>query len=149
MKVLIAVDDAIFAEEIAEFVINQGWPGKTEFRVLHVIDWPLESEIHSSPVMEDCLEKRYQAGKQLCEKLTSAISRSVKDAQVEQVILNGHAAEQIVSMSHGWPADQVIVGSHGKSGLSLFLLGSVSSAVITHAGCTVTVVRKKSKSATS
>lgn len=50
MKVLIAVDDAIFAEEISRFLISQGCPSKCQFRVLHVIDCPLEFEIHASPV---------------------------------------------------------------------------------------------------
>lgn len=143
MKVLIAADDAVFAEEIANFVINQGWPAKTEFRILHVIDWPLESELHHSAMMEEYLEKRYQLGKEISSSIAETIRKAIKDITVEEEILNGHPAERILNVAHGWKADQIIVGSHGRSGLGLFLLGSVSHAVITNASCTVTVVRKK------
>lgn len=143
MKVLIAADDAVFAEEIANFVTSQGWPAKTEFRILHVIDWPLESEMHSSAMMEEFLEKRYQLGKQISNTIAETIKKTIKDISVEEEILNGHPAERILNVAHGWKADQIIVGSHGRSGLGLFLLGSVSNAVVANAGCTVTVVRKR------
>lgn len=143
MKVLIAADDAVFAEEIINFVVNNGWPAKTEFRILHVIDWPLEAEMHSSSLMDEYLEKRYQLGKQICKNIAETISKTMKDVSVEQEILNGHAAERILNVAEGWKADQIIVGSHGRSGLGLFLLGSVSSAVVANAHCTVTVIRKK------
>ncbi len=142
MKVLIAVDDAMFADEIADFVICQGWPAKTEFRILHVIDWPLESEMHSSQMMDDFLENRYQMGRQISQKVVETIEKTLKDVIVEQEILNGHAAERILNVARGWGADQIIVGSHGRSGLGLFLLGSVSNAIVSNAKCTVTVVRK-------
>lgn len=143
MKVLIAVDDAQFADEIAKYVINQGWPSKTEFRILHVIDWPIEAEMHSSQMMDDFFEKRYQLGKQISQKVAETLEKGLKDIIVEQEILNGHAAERILNVAQGWAADQIVVGSHGRSGLGLFLLGSVSNAIVSNAQCTVTVVRKR------
>jgi len=38
-------------------------------------------------------------------------------------------------------ADLIVVGSHGRSGLSKLLLGSVASHVVAHAPCSVLVVK--------
>lgn len=40
-------------------------------------------------------------------------------------------------------ADLIIVGSHGRSGVSRFLIGSVSDFVVRHAHCPVMVIRGK------
>ena len=42
-----------------------------------------------------------------------------------------------------WSADLVVVGSHGYTGLKRLLLGSVAQSVVSHAPCSVEVVRKK------
>jgi nucleotide-binding universal stress UspA family protein len=56
------------------------------------------------------------------------------------VLLDG-PKETIVKEAAEWGADLVVVGSHGHSAISAFLLGSVSEAVAIHAPCSVEVVR--------
>jgi nucleotide-binding universal stress UspA family protein len=38
-------------------------------------------------------------------------------------------------------ADLVVVGSHGRTGLSRLVLGSVANGVVQHASCPVVVIR--------
>jgi nucleotide-binding universal stress UspA family protein len=51
--------------------------------------------------------------------------------------------ELILEEAHKWGADLIVVGSHGRHGLSRFLLGSVSEAVASHASCSVEIVRHR------
>ena len=44
-------------------------------------------------------------------------------------------------------ADLIVVGSHGRSGVTRFLIGSVSDYVVRNAHCPVMVVRGKSEPA--
>ncbi|HEY9856956.1 MAG TPA: universal stress protein [Stenomitos sp.] len=53
----------------------------------------------------------------------------------------GPAPEIIVSVAREEKADMIVVGSHGRSGLQRFLLGSVSEKVLAHAPCTVLITR--------
>jgi universal stress protein A len=39
-------------------------------------------------------------------------------------------------------ADLLVVGSHGRSGLSRLVLGSVASYVASHAPCSVLIVKR-------
>jgi len=53
----------------------------------------------------------------------------------------GNQKSVIVDLAAKWPADLVVIGSHGRRGVERFLLGSVSEAVVRHAPCSVQVVR--------
>jgi nucleotide-binding universal stress UspA family protein len=46
-----------------------------------------------------------------------------------------------VNAAKEWPADVIVIGSHGRAGVTRVLLGSVAEAVMRHAPCPVLVVR--------
>ena len=47
----------------------------------------------------------------------------------------------ILDEAQRWGADLIVVGSHGYRAWERFLLGSVSQMVVSHAKCSVEVVR--------
>jgi nucleotide-binding universal stress UspA family protein len=74
--------------------------------------------------------------------LSSAVEEAIgrdTSVDVEQKIVEGDPGEALVKESA--EADLVVVGSHGRSGLSAALLGSVSRHVVDHATCPVVVVK--------
>ncbi|MHC3438148.1 universal stress protein [Natrialbaceae archaeon A-gly3] len=61
------------------------------------------------------------------------------DVRTETAV--GQPARQIVEVAEAEGVDQIIVGSHGRSGVSRVLLGSVAEKVVRRAPMPVTVVR--------
>jgi nucleotide-binding universal stress UspA family protein len=61
------------------------------------------------------------------------------DVEVEQRLIQGHAAGNLVDASR--KAQLLVVGSRGRGGFKGLLLGSVSQAALHHAHCPVAVVR--------
>jgi nucleotide-binding universal stress UspA family protein len=57
------------------------------------------------------------------------------------VVLDGPPRDAIVDCARSEQAALVIVGTHGRTGLSRVLLGSVAESVVTRAACPVEVVR--------
>ena len=57
------------------------------------------------------------------------------------LIWEGEAGEAIIGAADSENADMIVVGSHGRSGVSRFFIGSVSDYVVRHAHCPVMVVR--------
>lgn len=53
----------------------------------------------------------------------------------------GDPAPTIAQLAADIPADLIIVGTHGRKGISRFLLGSVAEKVVQLASCSVLVVR--------
>ena len=65
-----------------------------------------------------------------------------KGATVRPIIRTGAPAEQIVELATTEHADLVVMGTHGRGGMSRVLLGSVADRVIRLAPCPVLTVRK-------
>ncbi len=66
---------------------------------------------------------------------------TAKGVQAEFSQVSGEPGRVICDRAKADNADLIIVGSHGRSGLSEFLIGSVSSYVMHRAACSVMVVR--------
>jgi nucleotide-binding universal stress UspA family protein len=72
-----------------------------------------------------------------------ALAQRAKAAGCDATFLvwDGDPGEAIVAAADSENADLIVVGSHGRSGVSRFLIGSVSDFVVRHAHCPVMVVR--------
>lgn len=63
--------------------------------------------------------------------------------EVEARVVEGNASESIVAESKAVEASLVVVGSHGKSAVHEFFVGSVARGVATHCPVSVLVVRAR------
>jgi nucleotide-binding universal stress UspA family protein len=63
------------------------------------------------------------------------------DLNVEEVIVHGEAATEIVRVAKERAVDLIVVSSHGRTGLGRILFGSTAEAVVRHATCPVLVVK--------
>ena len=61
--------------------------------------------------------------------------------QVESVVREGYPATVIVDEAASQPADLVVIGTHGLSGLKHMLLGSIAERVVQKAPCPVLTVK--------
>ena len=60
---------------------------------------------------------------------------------VEEVIVHGDAAAEIVRVAGEHRVDLIVVSSHGRTGLGRIIFGSTAEAVVRHASCPVLVVK--------
>jgi nucleotide-binding universal stress UspA family protein len=85
----------------------------------------------------------------LREQARSTLNRAVeklkpkleKTISVDGRIVPGSPRTVILEEAEDWDADLIVVGSHGYRAWERFLLGSVSQSVVSHAKCSVEVVR--------
>ena len=59
----------------------------------------------------------------------------------------GDPARSLVDLAAALDADLIVVGTHGRTGFSRAIVGSVAERVVRHAGCPVTVIRPKAHDA--
>jgi len=64
-----------------------------------------------------------------------------EDVEVEKLLLEGHAVQEIVRVAKEGNFDLIVMGARGLSKIKVILLGSVSDAVIHHATCPVLIVK--------
>ena len=69
--------------------------------------------------------------------------------KISAEVIAGTAARQIIARAKHWGADLIVLGTKERRGLSRFLFGSTSAAVVNRAHCSVRVVRGNDISRTS
>lgn len=150
MNILLALDDSPCANAALCAVINQFRPRDTTVRVLHVIEWPrrlppslmfVEGPYAADRVVAAHEEIR-RRGRELVARAIGRLEHGRFTAS--SYVLEGTPQDEILAMAAAWPADAVVMGSHGRRGLDRILLGSVSDAVVRQAACSVQVVREPS-----
>ncbi len=60
-------------------------------------------------------------------------------------IEDGNPAKKIVETANTWKADYIVVGTHGRTGLSHLLMSSVAEHIIRHSNIPVLVITEEHK----
>lgn len=144
MKILIGVDDSPHSQAALDFFKRQTWPKGSKVVVLSAVSPPVLA--YSLPDVGGAaivLAEQEQEIFKAARKMLASKERLLKDAgfDVEARVVRGDPRELLVSTAQAESTDLLIVGSHGRTGLTKLLLGSVASHVVTHAPCSVTVVK--------
>ncbi len=86
------------------------------------------------------------------EELRDALAQirpSDSTTRVEHRLVEGEAATEILRMAKETKCDVIVMGTHGRTGLGRFLMGSVAERVLRKAACPVLTVKMPSEDSTS
>ena len=64
---------------------------------------------------------------------------------MEDLIVHGEAASEIVRVARERDVDLIVISSHGRTGWGRMLFGSTAESVVRHACCPVLVVMPQDK----
>ena len=149
MKILLAVDGSPCSAAAVEEVARRPWPLGSSVKVLTAFQLPMLSTpqgwappVNYFPEMDLSLRKQAQGiVDRALQKLKSKVDKSIS---LDGSLLPGPPRSVILDEAESWGADLIVVGSHGYCTWERILLGSVSQAVVSHAKCSVEVVRNQS-----
>ena len=148
MRILLAIDGSACSDVALAEVASRPWPAGSEFMVVTAYEMPLmiPEAWAISPDYGDRLQDAVREQAQVASdaarlKLSKTLGESFI---VTSRIVAGSPRSAILELAESWKADLIVVGSHGYRAWERFLLGSVSQAVVSHAKCSVEVVRCKS-----
>lgn len=71
------------------------------------------------------------------ESMLSAVKPKTADVNCEYRLLQGDPAHEIVTLADEGETDMIVMGTHGRTGLSRLLMGSVAEAIVRRANCPV------------
>jgi nucleotide-binding universal stress UspA family protein len=141
MNILLAVDGSEFSDAAIQNLVRTR-PTDAQIRVIHVIEpFPvIESWVYTPDWNKMLDEQRKEA-----EAFVAEAAQTLRQANfsVTTAIESGNPQSVLVDTATKWPADLIVMGSHGRRGLERFLMGSVSEGVARHAPCSVLIVRKQ------
>jgi nucleotide-binding universal stress UspA family protein len=110
--------------------------------LLHVLTPPSPFSAHSGPPPSSYLELLVAARREARRRLAAALARArAAGPRAQAKLVEGGAAEQILRISQRWRPDVIVIGTHGRSGVRHFLMGSVAEHVVRRASRPVLTVR--------
>ena len=139
MHILLPVDGSEQAREACQFVAEQ-FPDD-EVTLLHVIN-PIEAGYSVQASLPTYSEEWYERQQRRAEEILDEMTDLFGDGRaIERATEVGKPTNTIVRYAEDHDIDQIVMGSHGRSGVTRILLGSVAETVIRRSPVPVTVVR--------
>jgi nucleotide-binding universal stress UspA family protein len=115
--------------------------------VLHAVEWlkemPPSFVLAVGPASADDIVKSREESFQRAGHLVARIADTFSAAGFTASV-STHATDPrhaIIDAATEWPADLIVMGSHGRRGIDRLLMGSVAEAVVRHAPCSVQIHR--------
>lgn len=138
MTVLLALDET----EPAEFILESAAKTLESFRAydLHLLT-VVEPAVFSGDSLDQAAALD-AARDRLHETATKLMSgRQIKARHIVSHARAGGAAHQIIQCAADLEADMIFIGTHGRTGVSRLVVGSVAEKVVREAACPVMVFR--------
>ena len=137
-KILIAIDDDPIAARAAEVGVDLAHTLRARVALIHAIDPSLIFAPDSGVAADELALRAEQDGTRLMADFRARLPAGL---HVSQFLPKGPPGAEIVKAAREWEADLIVIGSHGRHGITRALLGSVAEAVMREAPCPVLVVR--------
>jgi nucleotide-binding universal stress UspA family protein len=146
MKILLAVDGSPCSDAAVEEIGHRPWPDGSSVRVLTAFELPLPATPEGWALPANYFDELDQAVRTQAHSIVERASKTLrtklnKTIELESKLVPGPPRAVILDEAESWGADLIVVGSHGYGRWERFLLGSVSQSVVSHAKCSVEVVR--------
>lgn len=142
-KILVPLDGSKFAEKALPYAVELGQKFDAELLLVWVL--------HPLVVMYDIGATAYQEITTM-EKETAveyiAAQKAALEAQgvrVQAQVMEGPVAETLIDAACGTDVNLIVMTTHGRSGISRWMYGSVATKVLQHAPCPIFLVKPQDK----
>lgn len=142
-KILVPVDgsDTAMAGLTEAIKLAKAFGGKV--RILHIVnelilDYAYGSGLYANTVIESM---RSDGQKVLAQAEAFARQQGVTPEGVLIESIGGPAAQFIIAQAKEWPADLIVMGTHGRRGIRRLALGSDAEIVVRSSPAPVLLVR--------
>lgn len=142
-QILIPVDGSSTSNLALQEAIKLAGVHQSRLRLVHIVDESIPySDFEGFIDLVALHDALIKAGK---ATLDTALETAKKNGiEAESALLEtvgGHVAELIVDEARNWPADLIVMGTHGRRGIDRFFMGSVAEGVTRTAPTPVLLIR--------
>lgn len=143
-RILVAVDGSHTAERALQEAIKLAVNLRAQLRIVHVVDivsLTLRLEVPNPTAIWDAIIKGGQAILYKAGAVANEAGVAVETGLIEIDTLDHRIPEMIAADADVWRADLIVIGTHGRRGLSHLLLGSVAEGMVRVATKPVLLIR--------
>lgn len=140
-KILCPIDYSDCSAKALRYAAGLALRDSARLYLMHVIDKRIYD--YGGPIYEVQPSPDEETIAHLKEKLTESVPKEISgDIEVETIVTVGVPANEIVSAAEEKGVDIIVMGTHGRTGISHVVMGSVAENVVRKAVCPVLTVRQ-------
>lgn len=143
-RILVAVDASETSELALQAAVRLASEQHAQLRIVHALDTVninMGAELLDQGGMLEELAKKGRSILDKAESIATAAGVPVETNLLKIETMNQRVAEAIADDAGAWPADLVVIGTHGRRGLTRLFLGSVAEGVARVATKPVLLIR--------
>lgn len=146
--ILVPLDFSAYADQALAYAIELAQTLQARLTLLHAVDTMLWGVSQEEAMVPPSVWEDMEAG--IAESMENLLKR-VHGAGLrgETLIIHGTPFDTIVNTAKEKDVDLIVMGTHGRTGLTHVLMGSVAERVIRLAPCPVLVTRGRTESSTA
>ena len=142
-NILCPIDGSPTSNRGLQEAIRLAQDQKAKLRLVHVVDAHFAAmDMYGSVNLGEVIEILRQSGAKILDEAAAACTN--QGLAVEPVLLDsmvGRIGEVIVRQAQEWPADLIVMGTHGRRGASHLFMGSDAETVVRTSAVPVLLVR--------
>ncbi len=143
--ILVAVDGSETSNLALNEAIRLASEQQATIRLIHVVDLiPTYTDLETPSQVVEYQEALRKIGQDVLTGCQSLTKKSGIQADVQLHIIETpgeHIYDAIEAEAMRWPADLIVIGTHGRRGIRRFILGSIAEGVIRVASKPVLLIR--------
>lgn len=143
-RILVAVDTSETGEFALKTAIGLAVESQAQLRIVHAVDASNVNlgigQINHTAMLENLTKN----GRDLLRNSEMKAAAAGVKAETELIMidkLNRRIPEAIADDAEAWPADLIVIGTHGRRGLSRLFVGSVAEGIVRSATKPVLLIR--------
>ena len=138
-NILVPIDLEDSAAQVLDYVVALAAKLDASLHVLHVVPWPLLGAEVPIAVTETAMDDIMKHKQKVFDELVAAHANKVPLGAA--MLKKGDARTAILAVAEELGPDLIVMGTHGRRGVSRLVLGSVAESVARAAPCPVLLVR--------
>ncbi len=139
-NILCPIDYSIYSEKALTYAIELAEKYRAKLYLIHVLDIRIydinDPDLYNVNIVDQ------ETFDKLRERLLRCVSEETKGkVPVEAIVMQGVPFAEIIKASKDYTIDLIVLGTHGRTGLSHAIMGSVAEKVVRKAPCPVLTVK--------
>lgn len=140
-KIVVPYDASEYSNRAFKYALEIAKKDHSKITVVKVIDGGYAANFaYTSKTDPDIIKKEIKTYEKFILKLKSS-AKKVGVPFSSKILQNASIVKALVNFTKSGNVDLIVIGSHGRTGLSKLVLGSVANGVAHHAKCPVMIVK--------
>ncbi len=141
-NIVVAIDGSDLSKKAADYALSLAKEQNAKLSAVAVVKFHQTDAFRgSTSTLIKFIRKQAEIAEGWADLVRNKADKSGVRFESKVIKTNASIPEEIIRYAKDRKSDLIVMGTRGRSGFKKALLGSVASAVVTHASCPVMVIR--------